>query len=136
MTDLQTMLADFSELSLDWTAQHLFDHSESFELAAAAVDETWWSGWAPRTDPGDSATDPRRCSPRRTVWTWTTFTRSGESLWAQVRAGSSVLFGPTALTDTGMSDEVIAAFTDQCTICSRGPARRSRQSAPNGPTAW
>ena len=28
----------------------------------------------------------------------------------------SVLFGPTALTDTGMSDEVIAAFTDQCTI--------------------
>lgn len=47
--DVAALKADLLELALDFVAQGLFDHNDTFETLACSVDETWRRGWAPGT---------------------------------------------------------------------------------------
>jgi hypothetical protein len=47
--DATTLKADFLELAVDFVAQGLFDHVDTFETLACSVDPTWRCGWAPGT---------------------------------------------------------------------------------------
>ncbi|WP_167668466.1 hypothetical protein [Mycobacteroides salmoniphilum] len=118
-TDLQSMLDDFTEVALDWAAQHLFDFPEPFELLAGSADETWRRGWSPRTGAGtvqglgDGPADLFAATYGVDLDDFLAF---GWGLWAQVRGGGGVRFDPSILTDSGINGKVIDLFVKTCTV--------------------
>jgi hypothetical protein len=88
--DATALRADFLELALDFVAQGMFDHSDTFETLTCSVDETWRHGWAPGTpqkvihDFGAGPADVcigHRCAER--------MDRSAESRPARVDSGAA-----------------------------------------------
>lgn len=118
-TDLQSMLDDFTEVALDWAAQHLFDFPEPFELLAGSADETWRRGWSPRTGAGtvrglgDGPADLFAATYGVDLDDFLAF---GWGLWAQVRGRGGVRFTPDALADSGMNGKVVDLFVKTCTV--------------------
>jgi hypothetical protein len=118
-TTLQTMLSDYSEAALDWTAQHLFDYSDPFEIVAGDVDEIWRRGWSPRTDPAVVATlggGPADVFAATYGIELDDFQALGWALWAQARFESIIGFNRNALVDLGMSEDVINVFVKTCSV--------------------
>ena len=118
-TDLKKMLADFADVGADWTAQHLFDYCDPFEILAGDLDETWQRGWSPRTHPGvvkNLGRGPADVFAATYGVELDDFLALGWAIWAQVRADLVIRFGPNALVDTGMSDDVIQVFIENCSV--------------------
>lgn len=119
LTDGQAMLDDFTEVALDWTAQHLFDFPEPFELLAGGVDETWRRGWSPRTDTGvvqDLGNGPSDVFEAAYGVDLDDFLALGWSMWAYVRGGGGVRFTPDTLADIGISGAATSRFVDMCAV--------------------
>jgi hypothetical protein len=116
---VETLKADFLEIALDFVAQQLFDYSDPFETLACSVDETWRRGWAPGTKDSvirDLGSGPADVFAEVMGAELDDFLALAWVFWNAARNDGQVGFTRDLLIATGLGENVIAAFTQQCSL--------------------
>jgi hypothetical protein len=117
--DAATLKADFLELALDFVAQGLFDHSDTFETLACSVDETWRRGWAPGTQQKvihDLGGGPADVFAEVVGVDLDDFLELAWFFWNAARNDGQVGFSSDLVGVTGLGSTVIDAFLQQCSL--------------------
>lgn len=117
--DATTLKADFLELALDFVAQGLFDHNDTFETLACSVDETWRRGWAPGTQQRvihDLGVGPADVFAEVVGVDLDDFLELAWFFWNAARNEGQVGFPRGLLGATGLGSTVIDAFLQQCSL--------------------
>ena len=117
--DVATLKSDFQELALDFVAQGLFDHSDTFETLACSVDETWRRGWAPGTHQKvvhDFGAGPADVFAEVVGVDLDDFLALAWYFWNAARNDGQVGFDAGLVAATGLGPKVIDTFLDQCSL--------------------
>jgi hypothetical protein len=117
--DIATLRADFLELALDFVAQGLFDHIDTFETLACSVDETWRHGWAPGTEQKvihDFGAGPADVFAEVVGVDLDDFLTLAWFFWNAARNEGQVGFDSGLVAATGQESKVIDTFLQQCSL--------------------
>jgi hypothetical protein len=137
---VETMKADLLELAVDFVAQGLFDHSDTFETLACAVDETWRHGWAPGTKEKvihDFGAGPADVFAEVVGVELDDFLALAWVFWNAARNEGQVGFQRDLLTATGLGQGVIETFLRQCSLpVSELRDRLADEGASDAATPW
>jgi hypothetical protein len=138
--DAATLKADFLELALDFVAQGLFDHSDTFETLACTVDETRMRGWAPGTDQkviDDVGAGPADVFAEVIGVELADFLALAWVFWNAARNEGQIGFDRGLLAASGLGTKVIDTFLQQCTLSlAELRERLADERMSDAPTPW